>query len=454
MYAAFRLGTDAPTPPDSITETLDYRTILVQIARDQNDFPRILELTAPVVGEPDLAPEVRFFRAQALALIAGPAPDEAGRALLLEAESSLSQLLDDVRAGHPVVAPAYVVRSQVRRLLGLTAEANADLLEAELGNQGDPDVIEQTAANHAAAGDFDGALRVLRSPAVDSVPALLAVRAEILVAKGLPDEARRDLDAAVAALPTGDDHDAVFYRLAETALLLGDPALAQTLADRMSVPGKDGPSGVLLAADMAFAEGDAESGIAKYRDAITSDPGNRVPVLMRLGIELLSRRRPVEALAVFDEIGVGALPEAALHPYATAGLQAKSLASAQAAIDRVANLGPLPPWALAIAADIALWRDDPETAATHLMTLERGGGGSARVRLALARCLVELGREREALDQATRRYWPNRGPVNGSRRRSTSRSSANRKRRSTKHSKRTETSDVIHGFSGLSPASS
>ena len=36
----------------------------------------------------------------------------------------------------------------------------------------------------------------------------------------------------------------------------------------------------------------------------------------------------------------------------------------------------------------------------HLMSLERGGGGSARVRLALARCLVELGREGEALDQA------------------------------------------------------
>jgi tetratricopeptide (TPR) repeat protein len=399
-YAAHRVGASSPTPPSSVADSVDYRTILIQIARDQDDFSRILELTGTLISEPNLAPEIRFLRAHALSVIASAAGEVAAREQLLEAERQLSELIDEVRVGHPVVAPAYLVRSQVRRLLGRTADANLDMLEAERANEGDPDVVEQAAATRAAAGDFDGALRVLRVPLVDDVPVLLAIRAEVQVAKGLRAEARHDLDAAIAGLPLGEEHDAIYYRLAETALLLGDRALADSLRNRMSDDGRNGPSGTLVAADMAFVDGDVEAGTALYRATVGLDPSRRVPLLMRLALELLDHRLPIEALAVMDEVGLDALPEPALQPYATAGLQAQSLAAAQAAIDRLARTGPLPPWALAIAADIALWRDDPETAAAHLSTLEKGGGGTARVRLALARCLVELGREGEALRQA------------------------------------------------------
>lgn len=398
-YAAHQVGASGPTPPRAVADSLDYQRILVQIARDDDDFERIVELTGPFIGQPKVDPGIPFMRAHAQALLASSAPEAGARKLLLDADQQLSDLIDKERVGHPVVAPAYLIRSQVRAQLGRVDEAAADLLEAERANQNDPDVVEQAASTRAMTGDFDGAFRVLRAPFVDDVPALLALRADVQIARGLRAEARHDLDAAIESLPANEEHDALFFRLAETATLLGETALAGSLRDRMTEEGRNGPLGTLLAAGLAFADGDIAAGTTRYREAIDLDPAKRVPLLMRLGLELLDHGGPADALAVFDEVGLEELREPGLQAYSRAALQARNLSAAQAAIDRLARIAPLSPLALAVAADIALSRDDPETAAAHLATLERGGGGTARVRLALARCLVELGRTDEARDQ-------------------------------------------------------
>ncbi len=120
---------------------------------------------------------------------------------------------------------------------------------------------------------------------------------------------------------------------------------------------------------------------------------------MQLGIELLQANRASDCMSVFGEVPFDELPLEALHPYAIAAFRAGQLAEADRAIDRLALAGVLPSWALAVSADIALIRADPEQAALRLSELERRGEATPRARLALARCLVELGREAEALEQ-------------------------------------------------------
>lgn len=399
-YVAHRTSAALPTPPPLIAGSVEYRTTLAQVTRDERQPELVLALTATLLAEPSPAPEVRFFHAEALFMTAEGNGPAAVRGKLLEAETELTRIVDTVWSGHPILAPAFVVRSHVRRRLGRAMEADVDLEEAQRVNRNDPEVIEQAAQTLAGAGDLDGALRILRAPAVDDVPELLAMRSEILVAKRQMAEARADVDAAIAALAPGSNADSVFFRLAETALLLGERALADTLQDKMTDEAKAGPMGRLLAGEMAFADGDIDGGTALYREAAALEPDKRVPVLMRLGLELLDARHPAEALAVFTEVGFDALPEHALQPYAMAAIQAGDLAAAQAAVDCLAEAGSLPHWALALSADIALRRDDPEVAAAHLGALEKRGEVTARVRLALARCLVELGREEEARDQA------------------------------------------------------
>lgn len=68
----------------------------------------------------------------------------------------------------------------------------------------------------------------------------------------------------------------------------------------MTDDGKNGPSGTLVAADMAFVDGEVHAGIALYRETVGLDPSRRVPLLMRLAVQLLGRRLPSEALAVMD----------------------------------------------------------------------------------------------------------------------------------------------------------
>ena len=400
VYVAHRTGTALPDPPPLIAASVDYRTTLAQIARDERQPQRVLALTATLLAEPSPAPEVRYFHAEALFITAEGNDPAAVRGKLLEAETELTRTIDAVWSGHPILAPAYVIRSHVRRRLSRAKEAEADLEEAQRVNRNDPEVIEQAAQALAGAGDLDCALRILRAPAVDDVPELLAMRAEILLAKRQTVEARADVDAAIAALTPGSDADSVFVRLAETALLLGDRALVDSLRVKMTDEAKAGPMGRLLAGEIAFADGDIDRGTARYREAASLDPDKRVPLMMRLGLELLDARHPAEALAVFTEVWFDALSEHALQPYAMAAIQAGDLAAALAAVDRLAQAGPLPHWALAMSADIALRRDDPEMAAAHLTALENRGGVTARVRLALARCLVELGREQEAREQS------------------------------------------------------
>ncbi|HVI58197.1 MAG TPA: tetratricopeptide repeat protein [Luteimonas sp.] len=86
---------------------------------------------------------------------------------------------------------------------------------------------QQVAAVHAAAGDGEGELAIqpLRDPKVED----LREQAQRLVAQQHYADAARALDEALAIVP---DDPALLQERAEAALLLGDPAQAESLARR------------------------------------------------------------------------------------------------------------------------------------------------------------------------------------------------------------------------------
>ena len=394
-----RAGGTMPAVPTAVEQSTRYRGAMVDIARRGGDNTRILDLTAHLVTGPGAVPEHRFVRAQALQVAGGDASAVASREALLEAESLLTDVIESVHALHPLLAPAFLVRSQVRARLGRRADAEADLADAERSSLNDPEVIHQAAAMRAGQGDLEGALRILRTPATDDAPMLRAMRAEILVGIGDSAAAQRDIDATASSVVPGPEADLVFLQLAGAALRLGNDQLAEELGNRMTNSGQEAAPGLLLAGEIAFARGEIDRGIELHRSAVEVDGRRSAPILMRLGLELHAIGRHQEALAVFNEVGLDAFEAPALPAYARTAFAAGDLEAAQAAIERVSGQ-PLPAWALTLAAEIALRRDAPEEAARHLGELETRGEASARVRMALARCLVELGREAEALVQA------------------------------------------------------
>lgn len=391
------MASPLPKPPPSVAAQSDYVVALLDIAGTNQDVNRIIELTASLVSDPRARPEVRLIRGQALLYAGDRTNGAAARENWMAADATLSGLINDLRVGHPLLASAHVLRSQVRLRLDRTEDADRDLADAQRANNNDPAVIEQAAILQGGRGRFDAALRILQAPIVDEVPALLAIRADMLTALGRRTEARTDLDRALAVLFPGEDSDRVFAHIAGSALLLGDRDLAVASYDRMTETGRAQAEGRMIAGDIAFLDGDVDRGTTLYREAV--DLGlDRRRLLLNLGLRLLEANRPEDSKAAFEEAGVAEMSLLELEPYAVAAFRANDLAAAQGVIDRLESQGQLPSWALGIAADIALRRADPQGAASYLIALENQGAASARVHLALARCLVEMGQDEVARD--------------------------------------------------------
>lgn len=333
---------------------------------------------------------MRLIRGQALLHAGIGQSGAARRETWLAADATLTALIDELRVGHPLLGPAYALRADVRRRLGRDDDADGDLIAAQRASTNDPGVIEQTAGSHAARGRFDAALTTLQARVVEEYPALLAMRADILAALQRRTDAKADLDRAVGLLEAGDAEDSAIAHVARSAMLLGERSIAESAYGRMSEAGRDAWDGRVIAADLAFLGGNVDDAAELYREAAGKAPDPRA-VLRNLALRLLEANRPGEAQAAFEESDVDDMSGFELEPYAVSAFRANDLATAQRVIERLAGKGPLPPWALGMAADIELRRGDPEAAARHLLALETQGAGSARVHLALARCLVEIG---------------------------------------------------------------
>jgi tetratricopeptide (TPR) repeat protein len=391
--------------PGEVLGQRDFRQWLVSRHRELGSWDDVLNVSTGLLAEANPTPHVRFFHAEALVLRveAGGGAD----ADLHQAIDELSSLIDSLPAEHPLLAPAYQVRSRAKGRTGNEAGARADEAAAQRANRDDPVIVRAVASAQASRGDLARALETLQAPSVASDPGLLALRAGILAGTGRKDEARQNLAAAVAALESVTDPEldlvGTLYTIGSVAVDLGNLDQAREVLRRMS-DGGGSPAGELLAGEIDFAAADSEAAEARYLAAINLEQDVERGRLIRvqLGMRLLDVGRPERAWAMFDDLSLDVLanmPEAAMRAYAVAALRTQRLDAASAAIDKVGEQGPLPLWALSIRADIALRTEDPEVVVAATTAMEAQGASTARINLTMTRALIELGRKDEALER-------------------------------------------------------
>jgi tetratricopeptide (TPR) repeat protein len=388
-------GLALPKPPPIVADSEYYRAMLAQLAQAGGDWSGVLELTAGLLAEGVRSPEVLFLRANALVSIGPSDKKEAERERYREAERLVSDLVDTVAdETHKLMRKGLILRAHARRQLGRMEEAQADLDRIRDIASDDRDAIGHAARWKMESGDHAAALEILRHPAVGESAALLMLRARVLRILGDKDEAYRDLDAALRRIPDSQNPDGMRFSAAEVALDLEKGVLAERILGGVTASGITDANYVALRGRIALARGDVLAGVAQYEDAAARDPGHQSLFLAELGSLLLRMGRPGEAVAAFDK--ARDLPRTAVQLLAGALVDDNQLARAQLIVDGIAQSGPLPDWALGVATDIALRREDLDTAIEHLTQLVKHGRPSVQGRFELTRRLIERGRREDA----------------------------------------------------------
>jgi tetratricopeptide (TPR) repeat protein len=391
-------GVDLREPPGSVASSSHYRTVLAEIATVRGDADRALELTGLILEGGERPPEVLVLRATAL-LELGRDATMADIRENAEVERIASEAIEELDDVHPFKAKALVLRAAAKRAAGRLDEADADLQLAASVEPDDPDVVRNLAALRLQAGDDDGALELLHRPVASNDALLVAVRAEILARHGRHDEAARDLERGLGLLPDAHDPDAARFALADAALELEDVEGAARALDGLSEPARERPIAAVFVGRIAFARGNMEDAIASYRDGAERAGAMRDAFLTELAVALVRVGRHAEAAAVFNEVPAAGILEEARRAYVLALMRIKDLAQAQEQIDVLAGSGPLPAWALGVAVDIALAREDQDAAIAHLTELVDRGHATQHVRIVLAHQLIEARRLEDAAAQ-------------------------------------------------------
>ncbi|HEY4266866.1 MAG TPA: hypothetical protein VGM94_01620 [Galbitalea sp.] len=406
VRVADKFGLGDVAVPGEVATQREFRQWIVSHHREHHAWDDVVSVSGELLAEPNPSPHIRFFHAEALVLRVETGGGS--NADLHQAIGEFSSLFESLPAEHPLFAPAYQIRSRAKLRIGDEAGARADEAAAQRANRDDPTIIRAIAGAQASRGDLTRALETLRSPSVDSDASLLALRAGVLAGTGQQDEARADLAAAVAALDLATDPefdlDGALYTIGSVAVDLGDLEQASRIVDRLSQGGPK-PAAELLAGEIAFAASDPEAGEDRYLSAIAleTEPQKARLVRVQLGMRLLDLGRPERAWVTFQDLSLddlAAMPEAAMRAAAVAALRTQNLEVASAVIDKAAERGPLPVWALSIRADIALRTEDPEAVVAATQAMEAQGASTARINLTMTRALIELGRKDDALQRA------------------------------------------------------
>lgn len=391
-------GEGLAEPPGVVAETTHYRTVLAEIAVVGGEWERALDLTGQVLGAGERPPEVLFLRAAALQ----ESMREPGTRRIIpsdDVERLTTEAIDGFDDVHPLKARALLVRAANRQEAGRTLDAESDLVGAADLARNDPDVTRNAAASKLARGDAAGALRILLVPACDQDPFLLAVRAQVRIQLGDSAEAGRDLDAAIARLGDAEDGDSSRLAAADPAIDLVRLDVARELLDGLTGAGQDLPIRWVLEGRIALIERRYDDAAGHYRRAAGLSGAMARECLTELATGLVGAGEDARALDVFSEVEGAPLPAEPLQAKVRALMRIRDLEGAQREVDALAAGGPLPAWALGTAIDIALEREDPAAAITHLSQLVERGNATPRVRLILARELLQAGLVEPAVAQ-------------------------------------------------------
>jgi tetratricopeptide (TPR) repeat protein len=404
VQVARRTGENIAEPPANVVAMPDFRLIRAHIAMAEASWEEALNLTAGLLEVGERSDDLLYIRISALLNVQLHAPSPLApdsRIDIENAERLATELIDRISDDtHAFVAKTYVMRSHARRRLGREEDADADLAHVGEVAADDFDGIRHTANVRLAQGRTDEALAILRHPAVDHDAVLLALRARLMVDLGKHQEAKATLSQLSRILPDARYAHLVRAGAAETELLLGDIAAAKALLAGVSKQHVDDPSVLVPRARLAFAENDVETGESLFRLAAAKDVQKRTDYLGEIADQLRRAGHLVRSVDVFREaIGttpIADLPIGLAEGYVIALMKTESVAGAQTVVDGLLRTPSPPLWAVGLAYEIAVRRDNLSEAISHLETLVARDGANPRVRFALIRWLIELERIDEA----------------------------------------------------------
>jgi tetratricopeptide (TPR) repeat protein len=398
LYVAAAAGEALPVAPTSVAASDYYRTVQAEIAFNQQNWDQVVTLTDSILKTGTREPGVLHLRVAALVSREANSGAAPVREHSTDAERLATELIDGGERDNPQFVQVLVLRAVARRQLGRPAEAEADLAEAQRLDGSDLDAIRNAVDLKLETGDDEGALQLLRNPSVDSAPFLLAIRARLFILEGDRDAGRQDIEAALRGITTAPEDQATRLAIADSALALDDVDLASRVLEGFGPDTTSGVGAALLAGRISFAQGDVDKGLAMYREAVARDQRHGSDYLAELAMRLRRAGRLSEAIATFEEAGIEGLDDEPLREYVASAMQANDLARAQRVIDPLLGHGEPPPWALAVATDIALRSDDQDNAIRHLGALIAGGHATSQIRISLAKSLWES----ERFDDAER----------------------------------------------------
>ena len=386
-------GQAVPTPPAEVSSDRDYRVMVAETAMRHGDWDRALELTSELLHENDRSPENLLVRAMALAdRPLGPSDNEPWH----DVDRLTTEAIDHVDEDDPLRVQALTLRSAVRLRMGRTGEANADIDDARRIAHDNPEVLRHSVEARLAAGDQDGALQILLSSVADDQPLLLALRGGLRVEMGDATDGIRDLKAAAVLIPNASEPDSIRLMVADAATSAGDYELASRALESLTDDGKKSWRGPFFSGRLAFARGDIDEGVRVFRQAVDGAGKIAPSLLVELAERLFRAGRAEEAVRVFDEVGRSNLSPQGRVIFVAALMDVGDYVRSQDIVDEVAAQGPMPQWALAVAADIAFRREEPEAAIRSLTELIERGPTSVRVKVALTKALLDLDRLAEA----------------------------------------------------------
>ena len=376
--------------PQDVASSNEFRIGLVQVHLFHGEVPHARDVSASLIKDGDRSPLVLLLRVEALFADIETAGAAERKTHAQEVERLCTEVLDgEASLSTSRTQRALTSRSLARRILGNIAGAQEDSERAHSLRPDDARTLNEAAQARIQAGDEAGALELLVGAVVESNPLLRAMRASLLAGQKQPERARSDLDAVLQAIPTFHQPDALRSAAAEAALHLRDVALAKKLLGEMSSAEQaPSPHYMITTARIAALEGDFEVAERQYRRAIDVDAAHRTDLLTELGASLLRAKKPEAAAQVLQE--AGALSDAAERMLVHALILSDRLLDAHKILERLPTTGPMPHWAVAFAAQIALRRNDPKTGAAHLEELFSRGVTTADGRLTLAKTLLEL----------------------------------------------------------------
>ena len=386
---------ERPNPPTGVAGDPRYRLIVAEMELNQGDRSQARAVTAELLRENHRTAGVLVIRANALVSGDNSSADDALWNDVIRLTTEAIQKLDDA---DPLVSPALVIRSGAFRALGKIDDAQTDIEEARSRAPESPEILRHAVNARLATDDQDGALQILWSPAASRDAHLLAVRGGLRVGSASTREVMDDLEAALTQIPTARDPDSVRLLVADAAMRIGEDSFAGNTLDGLTEVGKAGYQGICARGRLAFIKEDPDEGKRQFENAAEVAGDDSPRVLRELAERLYRSNRLSDSIETLRRLDWSLLTSIELRNLAAALLETGDYAGAQKVLDVMWPRGPLPPWALAIAADIAFRREEPEAAIKSLSELAERGEPTANVRLGLAKALIDTERLSEASD--------------------------------------------------------